>query len=77
MRAFGLGSLVGLEYESAISGDVEGTAQGPMITVIAHCFTCDTLEDIQHFPAWHPSCGKAGRKSGRAFGITDWSKNVG
>lgn len=67
MRAFGLGSLVGLEYESAISGDVEGTAQGPMITVIAHCFTCDTLEDIQHFPAWHPQLRQGWQKVRKSF----------
>jgi len=46
MRAFGFGSLVGLEYERAISGDMEGAAQGPVITVIAHCFTCNKIKDI-------------------------------
>lgn len=67
MRAFGPGSLVGLEYESTISGDGEGTAQGPMITVIAHCFTCDTLEDIQHFPAGHPQLRQGRQKVRKSF----------
>ena len=41
MRAFGLMSFVGLEYERAIGRDMEGTAHGPVITIIAHWLTCD------------------------------------